>query len=90
MPGKSEESLLLAFEPECRLWLWGDDRQGIAYIQADLFGSEGHAGFPALTEAIARAFTQVLDIPPGNVFVRYGDIAAWGMGGQYIDRSWFR
>ena len=36
MPGKSEESLLLAFEPECRLWLWGDDRQGIAYIQADL------------------------------------------------------
>ena len=45
VPGKSEQYLLLAFEPESHLWLRGDDSQPMAYIDAAIFGNEGHYGY---------------------------------------------
>ena len=90
VPGKSEEYLLLAFAPESRLWLRGDDSQPVAYIDAAIFGNEGHYGYTEFTAEATRAFGDVLGIPAGNVYIKYEDIIAWGVGGQYIDRSYFR
>ncbi len=45
VPGKSEQYLLLSFEPDSRLWLRGDDSQSMAYIDAAIFGNEGHYGY---------------------------------------------
>ena len=42
VPGKSEQYLLLFFEPDSRLWLRGDDSQPMVYIDAAIFGNEGH------------------------------------------------
>ena len=44
VPGKSEDYLLLDFRDNCRLWLRGDDSRPAAYIEAAVFGNEGHAG----------------------------------------------
>lgn len=90
VPRKSEQYLLLSVEPESRLWLRGDDSQPMAYIDAAIFGNEGHLGYPEFTAEVTRALGDVLDIPPDNVYIKYEDIAAWGVGGQYIDRRFFR
>lgn len=42
--GKSEDYLLLGFEDNCRLWLRGDGSAPIAYIEANIFGNDSHAG----------------------------------------------
>lgn len=90
VPGKSEEYLLVAIEADSRLWLRGDDARPVAYIEAAIFGNEGHRGYPQFTAEVTRAFGEVLGIPPENVYIRFEDIAAWSVGGQYIDRSYFR
>ena len=90
VPGKSEQSLLLSFEPDSHLWLRGDDSQPMAYIDAAIFGNEGHYGYSEFTAEVTRAFGEVLGIPAGNVFIKYEDITAWGVAGQYIDRSYFQ
>ena len=90
VPGKSEQYLLLSFEPDSHLWLRGDDSQPMTYIDATIFGNEGHYGYPEFTAEVTRAFGDVLGIPAGNVYIKYEDIIAWGVNGQYIDRSYFR
>ena len=88
--GKSEEYLLLDFQDNCRLWLRGDNSRPAAYIEAAIFGNEGHAGYDALTAEVTLAFHEVLGIPPENVYLKYDDITAWGVGGMYIDRRLFQ
>lgn len=90
VPGKSEKYLLLAFEDNARLWLRGKKDAPTAYIEAAIFGNESHAGYPAFTAAVAELFYEVLGIPKENVYIQYGDISSWGVGGQYIDRRMFR
>ena len=90
VPGKSEEYLLLDFQESCRLWLRGDNSKPAAYIEAAVFGNESHAGYDALTAELTLAFHEVLGIPPKNIYIKYDDITAWGVGGMYIDRRQFR
>ena len=90
VPGKSEAYLLLNFEPDSPLWLRGENSEPIAYIQAAIFGNEGHHGYREFTVEITRAFGEILGIPAENVYIKYEDIAAWGVNGQYIDRGWYQ
>ena len=90
VPGKSEEYLLLGFEDNCRLWLRGDDSDPIAYIEANIFGNEGHFGYDAFTSEVTMMFHEVLGIAPENVYINYTDIPDWGAGGRNFDRNRFR
>ena len=90
VPGKSEEYLLLEFEDNSRLWLRGENTEPIAYIEATIFGNESHAGYPAFTAKVSEIFRDVLGITAENLYIKYEDISAWGIGGQYIDRRMFR
>ena len=90
VPGKSEEYLLLGFEDNCRLWLRGDDSEPIAYIEANIFGNEGHFGNDAFTSEVTMMFHEVLGIAPENVYINYADIPDWGAGGVNFDRAQFR
>jgi len=90
VPGKSEEYLLLEFESRSRLWLRGDNSAPIAYIEAAIFGNEGHVGYPEFTAEVTGIFQGVLGVDPGNCYIKYEDITAWGVGGRYIDRRMFR
>ena len=90
VPGKSEAYLLLCFEDNCCLWLRGDDSAPIAYIEANIFGNESHAGYDAFSYEVTRIFRQVLGIAPDHVYINYTDIPDWGVGGMHFDRRAFR
>lgn len=90
VPGKSEEYLLLEFEDNSRLWLRGENTEPIAYIEAAIFGNESHAGYPDFTARIAEIFRDALGIAAENLYIKFEDITAWCVGGQYIDRRMFR
>lgn len=90
VPGKSEESLLLSLEDCCHLYLRGDKSQSMAYLTVSIFGNEGHAGYPAFTAEVTKIYGEVLGVAPENCYLKFDDITAWGVGGQYIDRRMFR
>lgn len=56
VPGKSEQYLMLAFEDNCHLWLRGDDSQPVVYIEAAIWGNEGHLGYDEFTAEVTRIF----------------------------------
>lgn len=90
IPGKTEEYLLLSFEDKCSLWLRGRKDEPAAYIEAAVFGNEYHTGYMAFTREVTRIFREVLNIPAGNIYIRFEDIKAWGTGTQYIGSAMFR
>ena len=89
VPGKSEASLLLCFEPPCRLYLRGAEVPA-ALISADFFSSEDYVGFDRFAAAVSRAFCDVLSVPPENAFIRFGDIGVWSAGCAAFDIAGLR
>lgn len=89
VPGKNEHFLLFGLEDDYHFYLRGDSNQKIAYIQADIFGNEDHAGFDRFGAEVTATFHQVLDIPPENIYIKFDDIKAWSVGGMYIDRRMY-
>lgn len=89
VPGKSEACLLVELEADCHLFLAGSDEEPVAYLEVSVFGNETHAGYDSFTLATTRAFQEVLGISFDRVYLRFSDIAAWGVSGQYIDRRMF-
>ena len=87
VPGKSEEYLLLEFEDRCRMWLRGESSRPVSYIEAAIFGNEGHAGYPAFSAEVTGILHEVLGIAPEDCFIKYEDISAWAVGGCHIDRG---
>lgn len=90
VPGKSEHYLLLEFEDNCRLWLRGKKDDSIVYIEAAIFGNEPHYGYDAFTAELTRIFSEALQTMPDNIYVKFEDVTAWGVGGMYIDRNQYR
>ena len=87
VPGKSEEYLLLNIEDECHMYLRGDGDIPIAYIEAAIWGNEAHLGYDLFTAEVTQIFSEILDIPPNHVYIRYSDIPDWGVGGMNFDRN---
>lgn len=87
VPGKSEAYLMVGFEENCHMYLRGDDKEPMAYIEASIFGNEEHLGYSQLTAEITRIFNDVLGIAPDHVYLNYRDIPGWGVSGRYIDRN---
>ena len=86
VPGKSEQFLLLGFEPNSHLWLRGDDSQPIAYIEAAIWGNEAHLGYDQFTAEVTRIFREVLGIAPECVYIRYSDIPVTPQSGMSLQR----
>lgn len=89
IPGKTEASLLLAFEDRCHLWLGGKNDETIAYIEAAVFGKEDHIGFEAFTSEVTGILSSELNIRADRIYIKYEDIASWGVQGMFIDRRMY-
>lgn len=76
----------MGVEDNCRLYLRGNGKSKIAYVDVGIFGNESHRGYDSFTAAISKIFAEVLAVPPDNVYVNYHDIIGWGAGGIYFDR----
>ena len=85
VPGKSENYLMVGFEQNCRIYLRGENVLA-AFIEVSIFGNEDHAGYAELTAEITKIFSTTLGISAKNIYVKFDDIANWGVGGLNIDR----
>ncbi len=86
VPGKNENYLMVGFEQNCRLYLRGENIPA-AFIEVSIFGNEDHAGYDKLTAEITKIFSSTLGISAKNIYVKFDDIANWGVGGTNIDRN---
>jgi len=59
-------------------------------FKVSIFGSEDHIGFDRFGAEITEVLNRTLAIPPENIYIKFDDIKAWSVGGQFIDRSRFR
>ncbi len=90
VPGKSEEYLFLCVEDQCRLWLRGDSSRPMGYLTVSIFGNESHAGYREFSAAVTDIYRDLFEIAPEDFYIKFDDITAWSVGGQYIDRRMFR
>ncbi len=90
VPGKSEEYLFLSVEEQCRLWLRGDNSRPMGYLTVSIFGNESHTGYQKFSSAVADIYRDLFAISPEDFYIKFDDITAWSVGGQYIDRRMFR
>lgn len=82
IPGKSEQWLMLNFEPEQRMYFQGDNSEDIAFIDVSIYGGEDREAFSKMTEAICRIFNEVLGISPDHIYVKYSPCTNWGWNGS--------
>ncbi|MBQ9360689.1 MAG: hypothetical protein IJT96_06605 [Lachnospiraceae bacterium] len=87
VPGKSEEYLLCNIEDNRHMYLRGNGDTPIAYIEAAIWGNEGHLGYDRFTAEATLIFSEILNIAPDHVYIRYSDIPDWGVGGINFDRN---
>lgn len=85
VPGKSEAYLMVGFEQDCHIYLRGENLPA-AFIEVSVFGNEDHLGYDELTAEITKIFSSTLGISTKNIYVKFEDIANWGVGGMNIDR----
>ena len=90
VPGKSEEYLLFGIEDNFHLYLRGIDSEPVAYIEASIWGNEGHFGYDRFTAEVTRIFHDALGIKPDHIYIRYSDIPDWRAGGMNYDRNRYR
>ena len=89
VPGKSEANLLLQIQGGCHFYLRGDASQPVVLAHLSVFANEAHTGYDRLTMEITRLCSEILCAPPENIYVKYEDLGAWGVAGQFVDRRYY-
>lgn len=82
IPGKSENWLMVGFEPETSLYFRGDNSQPIAFVEVSVFGGENKAAFENLTARICEIYGEVLGIAADHIYVKYQAVSNWGWNGS--------
>ena len=81
IPGKSENWLMVGFEPEYKLYFKGSNAEPLAMVEVSVYGSENPAAFSKLTGEICNIFNDVLVISPDHIYVKYQAVSNWGWNG---------
>lgn len=80
LPGKSENWLMVGFEPECPLYFRGSDSEKIAYVEVNVFGKVSRPAADRLTAAITDLLERELGIR--QVYIKYEEAEIWGWNGS--------
>lgn len=81
IPGKSENWLMVGFEPEYKLYFKGSNAEPLAMVEVSVYGSENPSAFSNLTGEICNIFNDVLGITPDHIYVKYQAVSNWGWNG---------
>lgn len=79
--GKSENWLMVGFEPNCSLYFKGEKSERIAFVDVSLYGSATRSAYEQLTAAICKALGKTLGVPADAVYVKYSPTENWGWNG---------
>lgn len=80
LPGKSEQWLMVGFEPETPLYFRGDGSQKIAFVDVSVYGTVSRPAADRLTAAITEILREELGIE--QVYIKYGEVEIWGYNGS--------
>lgn len=87
VPGKSEQVLMVMFEPNTSMYLRGDDSQKMAFLDVAVFGNESHTGYPEFSLYVSQKINEILKVKPENIFIDYRDIPVFGSSGYAFARK---
>ena len=79
--GKSENWLMVGFEPNCSLYFKGEKSEKIAFVDVSLFGAASRSAYEQLTAVICKVLGENLGVPADKVYVKYSPTDNWGWNG---------
>ncbi len=79
--GKTENWLMVGFEPNCSLYFKGEKSEKIAFVDVSLYGNSSKSAYEQLTAAICKTLNSVLGVPADKVYVKYSPTENWGWNG---------
>ncbi|MBR6335826.1 MAG: hypothetical protein IKR90_06725 [Clostridia bacterium] len=82
IPGKTEAWLMLSFVDNVPMSFKGDSSENYAMAEVSLYGEASPAAYNRLTAAICEIYGEELDIPAGNIYVKYEETDHWGWNGS--------
>lgn len=80
--GKSENWLMLGFEPEATLYFGGEKSEKIAFVDVSLFGNPQRTNL--FTAEVCRILKNALGVPADHVYVKYSPVKEWGWNGDNL------
>lgn len=78
IPGKTEEWLMLSFNPDTTMYFRGSNEKPLAFVIVSIFGAADSSAYDMLTARITEIMTDELGISPENVYVKYEEVNHWG------------
>lgn len=82
IPGKTEAWLMINLDGECRMAFKGNMDADTAIVNVDLLGGASEKSYADMTRAICDTVSQVLGVPFGRIYVKYGEYEHWGYAGE--------
>lgn len=74
IPGKSEDSLMVQFTDNCRMWFGG--KQGnAAMVNVMLYGSAEKASYRAFSDRVIPSVESTLGV--GRVYLKFEEVPNW-------------
>lgn len=80
IPGKSEQWLMVAIEPEVILYHQGTDAPA-AMVEVQIYGGASGSAYNQLTGQISELLNAELSIPKNRIYVSYTSTPDWGWNG---------
>lgn len=81
LPGKSEQWLMISFEPETHLWFRGT-AEPAALVEVSAFGEIAPSAATAFTSQLCALLHDELGLSPDRIYVKYMSTPTWGWNGQ--------
>ena len=79
-PGKSESWLMVGLEEETLYFKGSDEPAAIAEVS--VYGSLNSAACNKMTELVTESVSNIFDISPSRIYVKYQPIDEWGWNGS--------
>ena len=79
--GKSENWLMVGFEPNCSLYFKGEKSEKIAFVEVSVYGSASKSAYEQFTAAVCKTLGNTLGVPADAVYVKYCPTENWGWNG---------
>lgn len=79
--GKSENWLMVGFEPNRSLYFKGEKSEKIAFVEVSVYGSSSRSAYEQFTAAVCKTLGSVLGVPADAVYVKYSPTENWGWNG---------
>lgn len=75
IPGKSESSLMLQFEENCRLWLAGSNEGPIVFVNVMLLGKADRQDYASFSSRVVEIFE--CQLAARHVYVKFEEVPNW-------------